>query len=47
MKYAAEVYRKNRKLLEKGFVPETNNMEQLFSVFNDFAIMCVSRFTVA
>ena len=48
MKYAAEVYGKNRKLLEKGFVPETNNtMEQLFSVFNDFAIMCVSRFTVA
>jgi hypothetical protein len=47
MKYAAEIYVKNRKLLEKGFVPETNNtMEQLFSVFNDFAILCVSRFTV-
>ena len=43
MKYAAEVYVKNRKLLEKGFVPETNNtMEQLFSIINDFAILCRS-----
>jgi MULE transposase domain. len=43
MKYAAEVYGKNRKLMEKGFVPETNNTaEQLFSVFNDFAIICRS-----
>jgi len=43
MKYAAEVYVKNRKLLEKGFVPETNNTaEQLFSIINDFAILCRS-----
>ena len=39
IKYTTEVYVKNRKLLEKGFVPETNNtMEQLFSIINDFAV---------
>jgi len=39
MKYTAEVYGKNRKFLEKGFTPETNNtMEQLFSIINDFAV---------
>lgn len=38
MKYAAEVYVKNRRIMEKGFTPETNNvMEQLFSFINDFA----------
>jgi len=38
MDYVKKVYRKNRKLLEKGFLPETNNcMEQLFSFINDFA----------
>ena len=35
--YAEEIYRKNLKLLEKGFTPETNNaMEQLFSLINNF-----------
>ena len=30
-------YKKNRKFLEKGFIPETNNtMEQLFSFIDDF-----------
>jgi hypothetical protein len=43
MGYLSEVYRKNRKLLEKGFTPETNQvMEQLFSFINDFAFMCRS-----
>jgi hypothetical protein len=43
MDYLSEVYRKNRKLLEEGFTPETNNMmEQLFSFINDFAFMCGS-----
>jgi hypothetical protein len=43
MDYLSEVYKKNRKLLEKGFTPETNNvMEQLFSFINDFAFMCRS-----
>lgn len=37
MIYLKEAYEKNRKYLEKGFVPETNNvMEQLFSFINDF-----------
>ena len=35
--YAKEVYRKNLLLLEKGFIPETNNaMEQLFSLIDNF-----------
>jgi len=35
--YAEKIYFNNRKLLEKGFTPETNNvMEQLFSLINDF-----------
>jgi hypothetical protein len=39
MKYIKNVYGKNRKILEEGFTPETNNtMEQLFSFINDFAI---------
>jgi len=43
MRYTTEVYVKNRKLLEKGFVLETNNiMEQLFSIINDFVILCRS-----
>jgi hypothetical protein len=43
MDYLCEVYRKNRKLLEKGFTLETNPvMEQLFSFINDFAFMCKS-----
>lgn len=34
--YIVEIYHKNRALLEKGFVPETNNvMEQLFSLIDD------------
>jgi hypothetical protein len=34
--YAEKIYFNNRKLLEKGFTPETNNvMEQLFSLIND------------
>lgn len=37
VKYVTSVYHKNRMLLEKGFVPETNNvMEQLFSFIADF-----------
>jgi hypothetical protein len=41
MDYMSEIYRKNRKIMEKGFTPETNNvMEQLFSFINDFACMC-------
>jgi len=43
MDCVSEVYRKNRKLLERGFVPETNDvMEQLFSFINDFAFVCRS-----
>ena len=43
MDYLSEVYRKNRKLLEEGFTPETNQvMEQLFSFINDFAFICRS-----
>ena len=38
MTYLEKTYKKNRKFLEKGFVPETNNvMEQLFSFIDDFA----------
>lgn len=34
--YIEEVYLKNRKFLENGFMPETNNvMEQLFSLIDD------------
>jgi len=34
--YAEKIYFNNRKLLEKGFTPETNNvMEQLFSLIKD------------
>jgi len=37
MTYLEKTYKKNRKFLEKGFVPETNNvMEQLFSFIDDF-----------
>ena len=37
MIYLQKTYKMNRKFLEKGFVPETNNvMEQLFSFINDF-----------
>jgi len=37
MAYLQKIYHQNRKLIEKGFVPETNNvMEQLFSFINDF-----------
>ena len=37
MIYLQKTYKMNRKYLEKGFVPETNNvMEQLFSFINDF-----------
>ena len=37
IEYVDTVYHKNRKLLEHGFVPETNNvMEQLFSFIADF-----------
>lgn len=36
MIYIEEVYLKNRKFLENGFMPETNNvMEQLFSLIDD------------
>ena len=35
--FARSAYHKNRRVLEKGFVPETNNvMEQIFSFINDF-----------
>jgi hypothetical protein len=35
--FMEEVYKKNKKILMSGFVPETNNvMEQLFSFINDF-----------
>ena len=37
MNYIENLYHKNRRLLEKGFSPETNNvMEQLFSLIDDF-----------
>jgi hypothetical protein len=37
MKFIEEAYKKNKKILMSGFVPETNNvMEQLFSFINDF-----------
>ncbi|MFO8108901.1 MAG: transposase, partial [Thermoplasmata archaeon] len=43
MKFLKDKYKKNRKLLEKGFSPETNNvMEQLFSFINDFAFLAKS-----
>jgi hypothetical protein len=36
IKYVEEMYHKNRKYLEKGLQPETNNvMEQLFSLIDD------------
>lgn len=36
IKYVEEMYHKNRKYLEKGLLPETNNvMEQLFSLIDD------------
>jgi len=35
--YAKKIYRNNRLLLERGFIPETNNvMEQLFSLIDNF-----------
>ncbi|MFO7791465.1 MAG: hypothetical protein R6W73_00600 [Candidatus Saliniplasma sp.] len=43
MKFLKDKYNKNRKLLEKGFSPETNNvMEQLFSFINDFVFQARS-----
>jgi len=37
MEFIENVYKKNKKILMSGFVPETNNvMEQLFSFINDF-----------
>lgn len=37
MEFMEEAYKKNKKILMSGFVPETNNvMEQLFSFINDF-----------
>lgn len=37
VRYISKMYHKNRALLEKGFIPETNNvMEQLFSLIDDF-----------
>jgi hypothetical protein len=37
MQFIEEAYKKNKKILMSGFVPETNNvMEQLFSFINDF-----------
>lgn len=43
MDYISEVYRKNRNIPERDFVPETNDvMEQLFSFINDFAFLCRS-----
>lgn len=42
-KYLQKVYKKNRKFLEKGFEPDTNNvMEQLFSFINDFVFQAKS-----
>jgi hypothetical protein len=46
--YVEEIYHKNRKLLEKGFVPETNNvMEQLFSLIDDIVYQARSFKTVS
>lgn len=46
--YLQKTYKKNRKFLEKGFVPETNNvMEQLFSFINDFVYQARSFKTVS
>lgn len=43
MIYLENIYKKNRTFLEKGFVPETNNvMEQLFSFINDFVYQAKS-----
>jgi len=43
MRFLKDKYNKNRKLLEKGFSPETNNvMEQLFSYINDFVFQAKS-----
>lgn len=43
IRYLRKVYKKNRKFLEKGFKPDTNNvMEQLFSFINDFVFMMKS-----
>lgn len=48
MNYAEDAYAKNRKILEKGFVPETNNvMEQIFSFINDFVYLIKSFKTVS
>lgn len=43
IEYIKKIYRTNKKLLENGFLPETNNvMEQLFSLINDFVIQARS-----
>ncbi len=43
MKFLKDKYKKNRKLLERGFSPETNNvMEQLFSFISDFVFQAKS-----
>lgn len=43
MKYVEKIYKRNREMLEKGFVPETNNvMEQLFSFIDDFVYQAKS-----
>jgi hypothetical protein len=48
MIYLQKTYKMNRKYLEKGFVPETNNvMEQLFSFINDFVYQARSFKIVA
>ena len=48
MKYLKDKYKKNRKLLEKDFLPETNNvMEQLFSFINDFVFQVRSFKTLS
>lgn len=48
LKYVEEIYRKNRKLLKKGFVPETNNvMEQLFSLIDDIVYQARSFKTLS
>lgn len=41
--YLEKTYKKNRKFLEKGFEPDTNNvMEQFFSFINDFVFQAKS-----
>ena len=41
--YLEKTYKKNRRYLEKGFEPDTNNvMEQLFSFINDFVFQAKS-----